>query len=301
MRLTLIELAREAETTSSRIERLEAFDIVKPGDDGLFGPGDIQRARLVEAFEGAGITVEQLGRAIADHQANFDSVDFFYPAPSRRSSRTYETFAASLGERSRLLEKLHAAMGLAEPSPERFLTQRDETIIVTFLDAWNLGDEEVISRAARIMGDAAHHAAEGWVDLFYEQVSDPVQRRAIEEDQPVEAVIPQIVPAAGRVASLAPEMLDWLFGRHLEEILYARNIDSAEAQLRGRGLLQSGPAEPSAIVFADLAGFTHLDPGNGRSGSREDRSAPRGGRQHDREASRRPARETARRRRPAQV
>jgi len=253
-----MELAREAETTPSRIERLVAFDIVKPVDDGLFGQGDIQRARLVEAFEGAGITVEQLGGAIANHQANFDSVDSFYPTPSPRSTRSYATFASSLGDRAHLLEQVHVAMGLAEPSLERFLTERDEETLATFLDVWDFGDEEVVSRAARIMGDAARVAAEGWVDLFYEQVSDPVQRRAIEEGQPVEAVIPQIVPAASRVASMAPAMLDWLFGRHLEEVLYARNIDSAEAQFRGRGMLQDHAADPPAMVFADLAGFTDL-------------------------------------------
>jgi adenylate cyclase len=258
MRLTSAELAHEAETTRPRIDRLVAYGIVKAGDDGLFGAGDIQRARLVEAFEGAGITIEQLGRAIADHQTNFESVESFYPEPSRRSRRTYEMFAASLGARRHLLEQVHAAMGLTEPSPERSLTERDEATINGLLDAWDLGDDDVVSRAAKIMGDAAHHAAEGWVDLFYEQVSEPVERRAIQQRQPVEAVIPQIVPAASRVAALAPEMLDWLLGRHLEQVLYARNIDSAEAQFRGRGMMPSPPAELPAIVFADLTGFTHL-------------------------------------------
>ena len=74
MKLTLAELAREAETTPSRIDRLVACGIVEAGADGLFGAGDVQRARLVEAFEGAGITPEHIGRAIADHQANLDDV-----------------------------------------------------------------------------------------------------------------------------------------------------------------------------------------------------------------------------------
>ena len=258
MKLTSAELAREAETTPSRIDRLVACGIVTTGADGLFGIGDVQRARLVEAFEGAGITPEQIGRAIADHQANLDDVGSIYPEPSRRSTQTYEKFATSLGDRSRLLAQVHAAMGLAEPSPKRSLTERDEATIRTLLDVWDLGDDDVVMRAARIMGDAAHHAAEGWVDLFYEQVSVPVERRAIEEGQAVEAVIPQIVPAASRVASLAPEILDWLLGRHLEQTLYARSIESAEAQLRARGLLPSPASELPAIAFADLTGFTHL-------------------------------------------
>jgi adenylate cyclase len=108
------------------------------------------------------------------------------------------------------------------------------------------------------MGEAVRRAAEGWVDLFYEQVSDPVQRQSLEAGLPVEAMIPQIVPAASRVADLAPRMLGWLLDRHLEQILHARNIDSAEEQFIARGLAPPKPARPPAIVFADVSGFTRL-------------------------------------------
>ncbi len=258
MRLTLEELAREAETEPARIERLIAAGIVHRDPDGLFGPGDIQRAKLVGAFEGAGIAIDRLERAVADHQADFETVDFIYPAPSRRSERTYAEFATSLGKGARLLGPLHVALGLAEPDLDRSLTERDEDTLMAFLEAWDLGSDEIATRAARIMAEAVHRAAEGWVDLFYEHVSDPVQRRALEQNLPVEEMIPQIIPAAGRVAALAPRMLTWLLDRHLEQILHARNIDSAEEQFVARGLAPPKPTRPPAIVFADLAGFTHL-------------------------------------------
>ena len=138
------------------------------------------------------------------------------------------------------------------------MTERDEETLIAFLDTWDLGSDEVVTRAARIMGDAVRRAAEGWVDLFYEQVSDPVQRRSLEAGLPVEAMIPQIVPAASRVADLAPKMLGWLLDRHLEQILHARNIESAEEQFIARGLAPPKPARPPAIVFADVSGFTRL-------------------------------------------
>ena len=85
------------------------------------------------------------------------------------------------------------------------------------------------------------------------------------------------MPAASRVASLAPEILDWLLGRHLEQTLYARSIESAEAQLRARGLLPSPPSELPAIVFADLTGFTHLTQTVGDQEADEDRRPSRRG------------------------
>jgi adenylate cyclase len=258
VKLTLQELAREAETEPSRIERLVAAGIIHPDDAGFFGPGDIQRSKLVRALEGAGISIDQLERAVEAHLTTFDTVELFYPAPGRRSSRTYAEFTASLGPRARLLGPVHAALGFAEPEADASLTERDESTLLAFLDTWDLGSDEVITRAARIMGDSVRRAAEGWVDLFYEQVSDPVQRRSLEAGLPVEAMIPQIVPAASRVADLAPKMLGWLLDRHLEQILHARNIESAEEQFIVRGLAPPKPTRPPAIVFADVSGFTRL-------------------------------------------
>ena len=163
-----------------------------------------------------------------------------------------------MGPRAHLLGPVHAALGFAEPDSGAALTERDEETLIAFLDTWDLGSDEVVTRAARIMGEAVRRAAEGWVDLFYEQVSDPVQRRSLEAGLPVEAMIPQIVPAASRVADLAPRMLGWLLDRHLEQILHARNIESAEEQFIARGLAPPKPARPPAIVFADVSGFTRL-------------------------------------------
>jgi adenylate cyclase len=258
VKLSLQELAREAETEPSRIERLVAAGIIHPDDDGAFGPGDIQRSKLVGALEGAGISIDQLERAVEAHLTTFDTVELFYPAPSPRSNRTYAEFATSLGPRAHLLGPIHAALGFAEPDSDASLTERDEATLVAFIDTWDLGSDEVVTRAARIMGEAVRRAAEGWVDLFYEQVSDPVQRQSLEAGLPVEAMIPQIVPAASRVADLAPRMLGWLLDRHLEQILHARNIDSAEEQFIARGLAPPKPARPPAIVFADVSGFTRL-------------------------------------------
>ena len=258
LKLTLEGLAHEAETEPARIERLVAAGIIRPGIDGTFRAGDIHRSRLVAALEGAGITIDQLERAIAARLTSFETIDLFYPPPGSRSSRTYAEFAASIGERGRLLGTVYAALGFAEPDPGASLTEQDEATLVAFLDAWDLGSDEVLTRAARIMGDAARRAAEGWVDLFYEQVSDPVQRRSLEANMPVEAMIAEIVPAASRVAALAPTMLDWLLARHLERVLHARNIDSAEEQFIAHGLAPRRAVRPPAIVFADLAGFTRL-------------------------------------------
>ncbi len=257
-RLSAADLAREADTTPGRVARLVEAGIIDRAEDGSFGAGDIHRAKLVAAFEGVGISIDQLADAIRDRHADIGAVEVFYPRPSRRSTRTYEAFLGQLGDRGALVPRILAALGLAEPSPDGSLSVDDEKLVEAFLTAWDLGDDEVAMRAARIIGDGVRRVVEGWVDLFYEQVSDPVQRRMVADGLPVDAMIPEIVPAAGRISDLVPAMLDWLLARHLELVLQSRNISSAEEQFVALGLMPPRPLRPPAIAFADLSGFTSL-------------------------------------------
>ena len=91
-RLTEAELASEAATTSERVGRLVAVGALKPADDGTFGLGDIVRSRLLETFEEAGITLEQIEAGIRERAMTLDFVDLFYPAPSPRTGRDVAAF-----------------------------------------------------------------------------------------------------------------------------------------------------------------------------------------------------------------
>ena len=249
VKLTIEELSREAETDPTRIDRLvERWHPQARRRRSLCVRASSDRSSSAHSRT-RGITVDQLERAVADRLTTFETIDLFYPPPPPRSKRTYEQFRVSLGGRARLLGPVYAALGFAEPSPDRSLTEQDEKTLIAFLDAWDLDSDEIVMRAARIMADAARRAAEGWVDLFYEHVSDPVQRRALAANLTVESMIPEIVPAASRVAMVAPKMLDWLLARHLEQTLHARNIDAAEEQFAARGLAPPRPMRPPAILL----------------------------------------------------
>lgn len=92
--------------------------------------------------------------------------------------------------------------------------------------------------------------------MFYERVPDPLQQRSLHEGLPVEEIMPGIIPPASR--KLAPVMVRWLLDRHLEQILHARDLASAEEQFEHRGMGPGRPISPPAIAFADLSGYTRL-------------------------------------------
>jgi adenylate cyclase len=96
--------------------------------------------------------------------------------------------------------------------------------------------------------------ADGWLELFAEHVTRPLedQTRTIDETSPI------VLPRATSILNQTPELLTWLFQRHLEVGMDTQNISSMEAGLAREGLLPPRPSGPQAIAFVDLAGYTRL-------------------------------------------
>jgi class 3 adenylate cyclase len=253
-RLTLSELAREADTTAARIERLVEIGAIKPSDDGSFSRGDVLRATLVEAFEQAGIGLDHIELGIAERLMAFDFADLLYRVPGPRSTRSFAEFVAAQGERGRLVPPILAAMGLVQPDPDRPITIEEEELLAAFLAAWDIAGDDIRSRAARIVGDASARIAEGWVGLFEEAVPG----LSADREMTVDELIPQTVVPASRLAALVYPLVTWLIGKHLELTQNQLNIEAIEQALVRRGLVPARLPDPPAIVFADLAGYTRL-------------------------------------------
>jgi len=253
-RLSRAEVAREADTTTERIDRYIAIGAIRPADDGTFSRGDVLRATLVEAFEAAGVNLDHIELGIRERLMAFDFVDLLYRVPSPRSTRTFREFAAAQGERGALLPSIVAAMGLVGPDPDRPITLEEEGLLAAFLAAWDIPGDGIHERAARIAGDAAARIAEGWVGLFNEVIPGLTPDR----DLTVDELIPRTVVPASRLAALVYPLVTWLLGRHLERTQNQLNIEAIEGALVRRGLVPVRPPDPPAIVFADLAGYTRL-------------------------------------------
>src|SRR5919106_3197308 len=205
--LTAERPANEAGVEATLVRRLAALGILKPERPDRYVAGDVVRVETVNAFLNAGITLDEIAAAVATGTFTFDYIDLFYTPPSERSARTYEAFARSLGSRAGLLPALYAAMGLPEPSPESHLRTDEEGLIQKFLEAWKqAGDEETYSRAARMAGEGARTVSEGWVDLFVEKISGPLEAAGIDRRKAIDVII----RTGPRVATLPPKLLLWL-------------------------------------------------------------------------------------------
>jgi adenylate cyclase len=222
-----------------------------------FVPGDVQRVQIVAAFEGRGIELAHIARAIADGRMSFELTDQIYPEASAPAGRTVGDLVAELGERGALIPDLFLALGRPRPEADRPLTEADEHVLRQFFDAWvndSLAPEAAL-RAARLLGDAARRATEGWVDLFNEAIQiPPDQRDAMRMDE----LRPRLLEPAIRVAGVFEPMALWLLRHHMEQSLNAANIETLERALESEGLRPRADREPPAMVFADISGFTRL-------------------------------------------
>ena len=253
-RLSTERLAFEAETTIERIERLVEIGALRPGPDGAFDRGDVVRVRVVGAFEAEGFSLDQMATALRERAVLLDGIHVAYPMPSPRTGRTFGEFTAELGDRGALVGPIMSAMGLSAPADDDPTRGMEEANLRAMIQGWAGVDEQYTLRAARIFGDAARRAAEGWVALFAEAISNPVEA----DFTTLEDVVERLLKPAAILAPLSPKLLSWLLERHLERAMNDLNIGRIERRLEARGLIPDRPDHPPAVAFVDVSGYTRL-------------------------------------------
>jgi adenylate cyclase len=171
----------------------------------------------------------------------------------RATGRTFAEFAESLGRmRAAQLPALYAAFGLGLPPPETAMREDEEQALTEFLALWAMVEDrpEVMLRAARIAGEGVRRIVLGTVDLIDEFDGSPPARlrRGMDVEEALEPSVRQAV--------MMNALLAWLRERHMEHEVYDRIVASTEASLARDGRLPAPPADPPAIAFVDLTGYT---------------------------------------------
>jgi adenylate cyclase len=282
--LTAAELADECGASEELVHRLVAMGSLHEVEPGRHELADIARVEAVLRLVEAGIGIEVFEAPIVAQFANLDQIGRYFFEPAPRSTRTYAEFRASFGARAHLLGPVYAAFGLPEPPDERRLRIDEEKVIAGFVDAWSLsGDEaEPYVRAARLVGEAARDAVEGWTNLWGEVVYRPLVAR--EGFSP--EVNDRIADYSMRLNSIFPTLSIWLQQRHLSHAINELYIGSMETALEEAGLRPPRIVDPPAVAFVDLTGYTSLTEQVGdelaaRSAARLQELADASARRHD--------------------
>ncbi|HXV70670.1 MAG TPA: adenylate/guanylate cyclase domain-containing protein [Acidimicrobiia bacterium] len=252
--LTADELAVETGSSPDRIAELTNAGIVRPHEDGGYTVGDVQRVLVANALDEAGLSVELMRRGIEAGIVSFEDTDLLYPHPGRLNGSVDEV-ALEIGIATETLLDIITALGIPRPDPDTKLHDPDVEHLRSFVEAWQpLGGDDVLVRAARGYGEALRRAAESWIGIFEDVVLASLADRAL----PWQEMRGLTLEPGMRVLGAGRSLLPWLLDQHLFQLLNRLNFESIERQLAILGIALPVPRQPSAVVFADLTGFTRL-------------------------------------------
>lgn len=257
MDLTLDDLALRAGVPVARIERLVEIGVIAPDAAGRFRPADVQRVEIAGAYERGGISLDDLGGALREGRVSFAYSERIYPEGSVASGRTVADVAGDLRMDPTTIADLFVALGLPFPEADHELREADVAAITRFVTAW--GGESMAAdardRAARLVGDAARRATEGWVNLFMEAIGLSIEERA---EMRADELRTRLFEPGARVAEAFEPTMIWLLRRHMEHALNALNVESMERVLEHKGVRPTHAHDARSVVFADLTGYTRL-------------------------------------------
>jgi adenylate cyclase len=254
-RLSLQELAERAGAPVERLERLVELGILAPADtEEPFRSGDILRVRAVTALEGTGVQPEQIAAAMKAGELSFGYLDYVLQPPPVMD-RTYSEVADNLAIPFDLVERVFLAFGLPQPLPDEQAREDDEAILrglKTFLDAV---DEVDVLGTARLFGDALRRLAEYQLHLFHTRVEERFRKAGVPDALVLDTALKEV---GVHTSPLGELFAAWLYRRHSETFTVEHRVLHGEEDLERAGIHRRAPADPPAIVFLDISGYTRL-------------------------------------------
>jgi class 3 adenylate cyclase len=257
--LSETELAERAGTAPERVRELAEHGILEPsgGEPGRpFRVVDVNRIRLADALEDSGMSLADLGRAIAGGHIALDFLDQLWPEPPGFvPGKTVREMAAEYGLPWELVESSQVRLGLPRPSPEDRIREDDVELYPAAQVLMGVGlDEAALVRFSRVMGENIRRLAEAQVHFFDQTVIQPMLRAGISEAE----VWRMASAAAPQVTPLFEWLLLWLYRRQQEHYLLQDIVEHIESAMEDAGFGRARVARPPAIAFLDLSGFTRL-------------------------------------------
>ena len=233
------------------MHRLHELGLLNAEGDGLFAPSDVHVVRLMDAFEEAGIALENVARGVAAGELSFP-LGLFMPEPSDISA-TYEDLAADVGRSPECLRRLSGEFGLPPPEDDR-LRSEDAEILSLVVATLDLADDDELSRFARLYGGTIQRLVGAGLEFFDQAVRQRVATLDLSDAERDGLVYEKGAAYAELIRAMTP----WLQRRHRERILLEYLVNLTERFMEERGIAPSQPRKPPAIAFLDLTGYTAL-------------------------------------------
>jgi adenylate cyclase len=208
----------------------------------------------VAALEASGVALEQIAQAIATGQLSLRYLDFVMQPPPV-IKRTYAEMCAELGIPFDALERMYLAFGLPQPLPEDQVREDDANILRGVKVLFESLDEADVLHSARHFGDGLRGIAEYQLHLFHTRVEERFRQMGVPEPLVLDVALREV---GVHTSPLGEQWAAWLYRRHSETFTIEHRVLHGEEDLERAGIRRRAAADPPAIVFLDISGYTRL-------------------------------------------
>ena len=249
-------LAERAGVAVGYVDRLVELGILVPPETGAaFGAGDLRRVRLVRGLEEGGLPLEGMGSAVRNGDLSLGFLDLpawdWFGVPV---GKTYRELSADTGLSLELLQAVRESMGFARPEPDDPVHQ-DELDLVPVMNVVVEAEvePEAFERLVRVWGESMRRITEAAANFYHAQIEVPLLRSGMSEAQ----VLLVGAQAVGGGIPHVDRALVSMYHGHAEHTWLANVVEAVEITLERAGLHHT-VAEPPAMCFLDLSGYTLL-------------------------------------------
>jgi adenylate cyclase len=249
-------LAGRAGVHVSYVDRLvELGVLVSPETGSLFSRGDVRRLRLVRALEEGGLPLVGISTALRNGDLSFGFLELSsWDWYGGFVGKTYRELSAETGLSLEMLQVIRESMGFARPEPEDFVHEEELNLIPVVKVALEArADAVAIERLVRAWGESMRRITEAAASFYHAQIEAPLLRSGMSEAQVLEAANEAVAEGIPYVDRAIVSM----YHAQSEHTWMADVVEAVEATLEKAGLHHT-VAEPPAMCFLDLSGYTRL-------------------------------------------
>jgi adenylate cyclase len=249
-------LAQRGGVPVDYVDRLiELGILVRPDAGALFSAGDVRRLRMVRGLQEGGLPLEGLSTAVRNEDLSFRFLDLpSWDWYGGFVGKTYAEVSAETDLDLELLQVIRESMGFGRPDrgdPVHEEVLEFLPIVQVVVDAGV--DVISIERLTRAWGESVRRMTEAASAFYHAQIELPLLRSGM-----TEAEVLQVANEA--VAAGIPHLdraIVAMYHAHSEHTWMANVVEAVEATLEKKGLHHT-VAEPPAMCFLDLSGYTQL-------------------------------------------
>jgi adenylate cyclase len=249
-------LAKRAGVEAGYVERLlERGVLDDPGPDSGFSVGDVRRVRMLRGLEDGGLPLDAIATAVRRGDLSFGFLDLeSWDWYGGFLSKTYGELSRETGIDLDLLRILREAMGFARPRADDPVHEEAMAWIPVFQVVLDAGvDPLSIESLVRVWGESIRRLAEASGTFYHSQIEVPLLRRGMSDSDVMQVANEAVAAGIPHIDRAIVAM----YHAHSEHTWMSNVVEAVEATLEKTGLHHT-VAEPPAMSFLDLTGYTRL-------------------------------------------